>query len=219
MVLALVIVMLAVGFVLFYRDIDLFSRYVVEDGIVEWFTVLGLLLGCLVCFIRFFRLIGKRTGWFLTVTFLIGLVLFFGAGEEISWGQRILGLKSPEFFTKNNAQHETNFHNLIVGGVKLNKLIFSAMLSIAMGIYLIVIPLLYRNSLRMKRLLNYWGVPVARLYQVISFVLLIVITGLLRHEKNAELLECGTALLFFLIIRYPKNVLIYSGSSLPGHHL
>jgi hypothetical protein len=161
---------------------------------------------------------GSRTWWFLTVTLLLGLVLFFGAGEEISWGQRMLGLKSPEFFDKNNSQHETNFHNLIVDGVKLNKLIFSALLSIAMGIYLVVIPILYRSNIKVRGWINHSGIPVARFYQVISFILLVIITGLLRHEKNAELLECGTALLFFLIIRYPRNVLIFSRQHLPDQN-
>jgi hypothetical protein len=218
MVLLLVIVMLAVGYYLFFTDLDLFGRYVVEDGIVEWLTVLGLLLGCYVCLARFFRLNGKRNWWFLTVVLVLGIMLFFAAGEEISWGQRILGLKSPEFFNKNNAQHETNFHNLIVDGVKLNKLIFSVMLSIAMGIYLVLVPILYNTSSKVKAFLNFSGVPVARLYQVISFILLITATSLMKHEKNAELLECGTALLFFLIIRYPKNALIFSGSTLPHRH-
>jgi hypothetical protein len=38
--------------------------------------------------------------------------LFFVAMEEISWGQRILGAESPEFFKKHNAQGELTLHNL-----------------------------------------------------------------------------------------------------------
>ena len=197
------------GFLMFKIDPILFGRFVVEDGLVEWLTVCGLLLGSIVCLIRFFKLLGKRNWLFLTVTIGLGLMLIFGAGEEISWGQRLLGLKSSEFFDKNNAQGETNFHNLVVDGVKLNKLIFSVMLSIAMGIYLVVFPLLYRYKLRFRSLLNFSGIPVPRTYQVISFILLIIVTSLLKNEKNAELLECGTALLFFLIISYPMNISVF----------
>ena len=32
--------------------------------------------------------------------------------EEISWGQRILGTESPEFFLTHNIQQETNLHNV-----------------------------------------------------------------------------------------------------------
>jgi cell division protein FtsW (lipid II flippase) len=204
-ILALVLVILATGFVLFYTDLPTFEWYVREDHLVEWLTVLGLLLGFFVCISRFFKLFKKRNWWFLTVTILLGLLLFFAAGEEISWGQRLLGIKSSEYFKEHNAQGETNLHNLVVNGVKINKLIFSIILSVAMGIYLLVVPIAHAKVEGLKNFLDRSGVPVARLYQIISFVLLFIITTLLKHEKNAELLECGAALLFFLIIRFPKN--------------
>ncbi len=212
--LALVTIILITGYILLYSNLTLFNKYVEEDGLVEWLTVLGLVLGFIVCVYRFFTLAGKRNWWFLTVTLLLGLLLFFGAGEEISWGQRILGIKSSAYFTANNTQQETNFHNLVIGGVRLNKLIFSILLSIGMGIYLIVFPLLYQLHSKSKTFFNYSGIPVARMYQVISFALLIITTSLLRHEKNAELLECGTALLLFLIIRYPKNEAVFTAGIL-----
>src|SRR6476620_7530829 len=90
LILVLMFLMLAVGYYLFYTNLPLFSRYVVEDGLVEWLTVLGLILGFGVSITRFFRLMGKRSWWFLLVTLAIAFVLFFGAGEEISWGQSIL---------------------------------------------------------------------------------------------------------------------------------
>jgi hypothetical protein len=214
-ILVLVLIILAIGYFLFYTNLLLFVKYVEEDGTVEWLTVVGLLLGCIVCITRFGRLFKKRNWWFLTVTILLGLMLFFAAGEEISWGQRILGIKSSAFFEKNNAQHETNLHNLVVDGVKVNKLIFSLLLSICMGIYLLIIPILYEKNQQVKRFLNFSGVPVPRLYQVISFAILFLLVSLLRHEKNAELLECGTALLFFLIIRYPRNEIIFETKNLP----
>jgi hypothetical protein len=40
------------------------------------------------------------------------LLLIVMAGEEISWGQRIFGWATPEFFRENNIQGETNFHNM-----------------------------------------------------------------------------------------------------------
>ena len=123
-ILFLLFIIVLIGYILFYTNVPLFEKYVEEDGVVEWLTVFGLFPGAIVCFSRFATLLKKRSWWFLFVTLMLGLLLFFAAGEEISWGQRILGLKSPEFFAKNNAQHETNLHNLIVDGVKLNKLIF-----------------------------------------------------------------------------------------------
>ena len=205
LILGFLLIILALGYVLLYTNLPAFVIYVEEDGTVEWLTVLGLILACIVCVGRFFRLFGKRSWWFLTVVAGLALLMFFGAGEEISWGQRIFGIKSSAFFEHNNAQHETNFHNLIVDGVKVNRLIFSTLLSIFLGIYLVVFPIIYEKNRSIARFFNRSAVPIPRVYQIISFILLFIITTLLQHEKRAELLECGTALLFFLIIRYPKN--------------
>ena len=210
LILVLVTIMLIVGFVLFYTNVPMFERYVVEDGIVEWLTVAGLMFGFVVCVSRFFRLFKKRNWWFLTVTAILGVMLFFAAGEEISWGMRILGIKPSEFFEKNNAQHETNLHNLIVDGVKINKLVFSLILTTAFGIYLVIVPVAYQMNRNIKNFMDRSGVPIPRLYQVISFILLFIIVELLHHQKNAELLECGFALLFFLIVRFPKNYVVFT---------
>ena len=203
------IVILAAGFFLFYTDIPRFEKYVQEDGIVEWITVAGLLAGSIVCFSRFIKLFLKRSKWFLLMTFGLGLFLFFSSGEEISWGQRILGTQSPEYFQINNSQHETNLHNLVVGGVKINKLIFSLMLIIGLCIYLTIVPVLYHKNNAIKKSLDASGIPVPRLYQVIGFLLVFVLTSLIHHGKKAELLECVGSLLFFLIMLYPRNKKIF----------
>jgi len=44
----------------------------------------------------------------------LALLFFFGAGEEISWGQRIFGFKTPEQLAQVNKQDELNLHNLSV---------------------------------------------------------------------------------------------------------
>ncbi|MFC0773203.1 hypothetical protein [Terrimonas alba] len=203
------ILIIATGFFLFYTNLVGFERYVQEDGIVEWLTVAGLIAGSYICFSRLVTLWNKKSKWFLFVTFCLGLFLFFSAGEEISWGQRILGLKTPEYFETHNAQQETNLHNLVVSGVKLNKLVFSILLVVALGIYLVIVPILYQKSHAARKFLDASGVPIPRLYQVTGFALIFLLTSLIRNGKNAELLECCGALLVFLIILYPKNKEIF----------
>ena len=209
-ILILVIIILATGFFLFYTDLPGFLKYAQEDGIVEWLTVAGLLAGSFVCFFRFAKLYNKKSKWFLLVTLGLGLFLFFAAGEEISWGQRILGIKSPEYFQNNNTQHETNLHNLVVGGIKINKLVFSLILIILLAAYLTIVPLLYKKSYVVKESFDASAFPVPQLYQVIGFALVFVLTSLIHNGKNAELLECDGALLFFLIINYPKNKEVFN---------
>ena len=209
-ILALATAAIAAGIFLFYTNVAQFEEYVKEDGIVEWLTVVGLLLGSFVCFSRLAVLWKKKNWWFLLVTFGLGLFLFFAAGEEISWGQRIFGLKTPEYFQEHNAQHETNLHNLVVDGVKLNKLIFSILLVGALAIFLLIVPLLYQKNKSVRKFFDKSAVPVPQFYQVLGFVIVFLLTNIIRDGKNAELLECCGALLFFLIVRYPKNREIFS---------
>ena len=208
-ILALTLIILLIAFGLLYFNPASLDTYLGEDGIVEWLTVGGLLAGSLVCFNRFIALFKKKNWWFLVVTFVLGILLFIAAGEEISWGQRILGIKSSEYFLKNNAQGETNIHNLVLNGVKINKLVFSTILIAVLAIYLVIIPILYKTNKSVKTVMDNSGVPIARLYQIISFLIVFGISGLLKHDRNPELLECGAAALFFLIISFPVNKFIY----------
>jgi len=208
-ILALTLIILLIAFGLLYFNPASLDTYLEEDGIVEWLTVGGLLAASLICLSRFISLFKTKNWWFLFVTFVLGLLLFIAAGEEISWGQRILGIKSSEYFLKNNAQGETNIHNLVVNGVKINKLVFSTILIAVLAIYLVLIPILYKTNKSVKNFMDNSGVPIARLYQIISFLTVFGISGLLKHDRNPELLECGAAALFFLIISFPINKFIY----------
>ena len=204
-ILILIITMLAVGFILVFTNARSFALYVQEDGIVEWLTVLGLLLGAAVCFKRTVHFWKHRSWLFLVVTALMGIVLFFGAGEEISWGQRILGIKSPEYFQQNNLQGETNFHNLMLGDFKVNKWIFSIALTVFLGIYILVIPFLYRTKRWMQNFVTYCGIPLPKAVHIVAFIAIFLLTELIPNGKRAEILEAATALLLFLIIRFPAN--------------
>lgn len=44
----------------------------------------------------------------------LALLFLFGAGEEISWGQRLFGFQTPEPLSQVNRQEEFNLHNLSV---------------------------------------------------------------------------------------------------------
>jgi hypothetical protein len=194
----------ALGFIFFYTDRSLFYQYVQEDGIIEWLTVIGLLSGFVLCL----RQRPMRT----TIILLAGALLF-AAGEEISWGMRIFGWHANHFFVAHNAQEETNLHNMVVAGVKINKLIFSLVLVTAFGIYLVAMPVLYQKKENFRALCDRFAVPVPRLYQVIAFLSLFTIVSLLPDGKNAELLECCGAMLFVLILGNPKNAFVQSRGS------
>jgi hypothetical protein len=200
-----VFAIMTTGFVSYFFNPSFYSLFTTEDGLVEWLTVIGLLIASFISIIRSFVLMRHRHWYFLLANILLGLFLFVAAGEEISWGQRILDIESSEYFRENNTQGETNFHNLVVNGVRINRIFFSFILIGVLSIYLIFFPLLYRKTRWMKHFADSWGIPVPKTYQTVSFLILFAYSEALPHEKRAELLECGGAWLLLLIIALPLN--------------
>lgn len=79
-----------------------------EDKFIEWMTFVGF-IGASAALWPVLR----RARPLLAKGWLAGLAFFFFvcAGEELSWGQRIFGFKTPEKIEKSNEQHEFNLHN------------------------------------------------------------------------------------------------------------
>ena len=90
----------------------LFHKVIEEDRLVEWLQF-GLLLAASLLFalvsVRLFRA-GRAS--FGALYLLIAGGVFFVAGEEISWGQRVLGLHTPEVLAAVNSQREISVHNI-----------------------------------------------------------------------------------------------------------
>lgn len=90
------------------------TRLGVEDGPAENATAFLFVVASFAMAINGVRLLlNKSHGKLLPALLLCISVLFFiFAGEEISWGQRILGLETGEFMQQHNWQGEVNIHNL-----------------------------------------------------------------------------------------------------------
>ena len=82
-----------------------------ELGIIELATSIMLVPAIIAGFLIFINrenLVTKQLGyWILLVT----LACIYSAGEEISWGQQLVGWGTPEWIKEINDQHETNLHN------------------------------------------------------------------------------------------------------------
>lgn len=185
------------------------STYAREDGFIEYTTAIMLLFISLLSFSRLFKLWSVKPALWKFGVLGMALIFLFGAGEEISWGQRIFGIESSQYFIENNAQKETNLHNMVIGDTKINKLIFSQMLTIVLVIYLIVLPLLYRKFNGIKNLVDRFAVPLPRWNHTIAFL---VVTGLLAFmpsDKKWEVYELAFGIIFLLIFLNPFNKYIY----------
>jgi len=83
-----------------------------EDAVLEYLQAVSYLLASIVALVsavRFGRrgFVGNKILYFLLFAGL--LFIFF---EEISWGQRIFHIGTPQFFQEHNIQNEISLHNL-----------------------------------------------------------------------------------------------------------
>ena len=210
---ALLVVTFILGIYWGFADRQFFTdRYMMEDGEIEYATVILLLSSCVLVATRWIKLYKQRSLKFSIVCWSVIFAFFFVAGEEISWGQRIFGIETTEYFMEHNAQGETNLHNLVVGDVKINKLIFGVTLTTLILIYLIVVPILYQKSASIKILIDQWYIPVPRLRHSLSYLAITFIILLIPASKKWELLEFGSVLIFFLILWIPANNQIWKES-------
>jgi hypothetical protein len=88
------------------------SFFAFEDGPIEWGTTVVYLLAALVALsigIDFYK---EKSTTYGVLYLIFALGFFFIGMEEISWGQRLFQVESPEFFQKYNAQQEITLHNL-----------------------------------------------------------------------------------------------------------
>ncbi len=92
-------------------DENLYYLTVQEDEYLEWMSFWAFFAAGLVYLRKAFAAgFSWRDGWFL-----LGLAAFclFVAFEEISWGQRVVGFRPPEYFLETNFQQELNLHNVV----------------------------------------------------------------------------------------------------------
>ena len=208
---AVLFVICSVGLYFGLTDKEFFDKsYAQEDGLVEYGTALLLFLVSLVCIFRLFTIQkGKSITWKIG-TLIFALLFLFGAGEEISWGQRILDVQSSEFFIENNAQGETNLHNMVVGETKVNKIIFSQLLMVVMVLYLIVSPVLYRKQEWFKNLVNMFAVPIVKWHHTIAFLVATALVVSNTASRTWEVYELVFGAIFLLIFIDPLNKFIYN---------
>src|SRR5688572_16915438 len=87
-----------------YRSEARYESLMQEDRFLEWLTAV---LFAIAGVVRLRTAIINRR-WF---DGLVALFCLFVAGEEFSWGQRLLGYTPPDWFLAHNIQQEATLHN------------------------------------------------------------------------------------------------------------
>lgn len=119
-ILKICIFILSISFIIFtaphsalFEKFDFtYNEFLQEDGIIEYLTSF-LYLTSFVLSILIAKIFFKNQNKIFGVSYVIlGIIFLIGGFEEISWGQRILEINTPELISSNNIQNEINFHNL-----------------------------------------------------------------------------------------------------------
>jgi hypothetical protein len=219
-ILFLLIANLIVDLILIYQDRQGISPITKEDGVIESIQAITYFLSACLLFFLFIKskaengkyiFKAKRNIFFL----MLGLICLFAAGEEISWGQRLFGFETTEYFYEHNEQEEMNIHNLRlfqsrVDGEKKSgiKYLLNAQYIAYYFFFflLLVIPLLHRYSKKSKDFLTKLYFPVTPLWIGYGLVLATVVCetikqlGLIAWIPIGEVKEANYSTLFFIAI-------------------
>jgi hypothetical protein len=189
----------------FFTD-EVLINLTLEDHFFEWLGTIFLLVSSILFFISFLR---DETGndFFLFKTkrnyfFLLLAILFIiGFGEEISWGQRIFHVQTPESLMRLNNQEETNIHNLKVFRGLLD---FNHLFTYFWITYCLIIPLLYQKSSVVKKFLVRINLPIVPIWLGIFFLFSYSISIVLKFtlvnllHPISEIKETSLCFLFFV---------------------
>jgi len=143
-----------------------------EDGPVEWLGAAAWSLAAVLFAVTALSLRRAGASRPSSSLFLWGLasVCLVALGEEISWGQRLVGYATPELVARFNLQSEMNLHNLSVLDSRLavegedksglsRWLTFGRIGSLIWMGYLVALPLLVRASPPLRTLAEWLRLP------------------------------------------------------------
>ena len=147
----LVVVLVALLAVLLWTYNSALLTYLAhEDGVFENVEAVNYLAAAGALFYVAYAM-RMRNIWVLGVA----LMFFMAGGEEISWGQRLLGIATPDGLKAVNVQGETNLHNLEA----VNGSIRAVSLVILWGLFVVIpVATFYAPT---KELVRKLGLPIA----------------------------------------------------------
>jgi hypothetical protein len=167
-----------------------------EDYLVEWLTVIFLILTAVLAILHVVmaRRRASSYSWFFGLL-TIACILF--ALEEISWGQRIFGMESPDFFLAHSDQPEINIHNVINEQLSVRT---KHIASWALFVYGVILPIMMQNQW-MRSLVEKYRIVIPEVILIPGFVLASVMTlDRFYTGQDEEVAEFFFSLLLFLVL-------------------
>ncbi len=102
----------AAAVILARADKPFFRFLTREDSLLEWAQFVGFVTAGVLAALVGRQLLRQTRGLPAILFFAFALGCFAIAGEEIAWGQRLLGYATPESIEEINEQRETTVHNI-----------------------------------------------------------------------------------------------------------
>jgi hypothetical protein len=211
-----VLVLLPYSIFVFLPEQDII-RLTAEDNLIESLGAIFLFATSIIFFIVYARdsagndlifIKTKRNIFYL----LLGLLFFWGGGEEISWGQRIFNLSTPQTLTQINDQQEINIHNLKIfsdnGLLNSNHLFTYFWVS-----FCLIVPLIARYSSVSEKWFRKINLPLVPIWLAIFFVLSYSAASVIKYglgymQSVSEVKEtsiCSLFLIFSIICLTEDN--------------
>lgn len=95
-----------------YFKYEFYDFLISEDSIFEYFQAIAYFSTGVIYMLIAFKCTGETVRLQRILFITAGLGALIIAMEEISWGQRLFGINTPEWFQKHNIQNELSIHNL-----------------------------------------------------------------------------------------------------------
>jgi hypothetical protein len=200
--------LLLIVFVVIYRtNTELLFQMTDEDNFLEWATAILLIIAGIISLVSALQ-IRQNQDLFFWFFLIFSILCILASLEEISWGQRLLGVESPEYFLEASDQGEINIHNIIqkyTQNIKIFNFTYSFKTKHLTGlitfIYGTCFPLLAKNP-KVNDLLTRYQIVIPNRLLAFSFfigsILMIDIpTG--EEEEIGEFLLSICIFLFMLI--------------------
>jgi hypothetical protein len=180
-----------VEYVYRFRPVD-YVRFISEDHFGEYASSMAWLVGSLLMVgLALWRGRGVRR-W---VWLVVGLGLFAVGMEEISWGQRIFGIETPQWLEQVNDQGEITFHNTI------ETVYLHAKTGAVIGLWALGSLVAGWRLPRVKGWLERWGLPVVDGGSLPVFALVVIyfVTGPVIKADEVGEFFLGVAMAVFAV--------------------
>lgn len=203
-------------FAVFYLTNEpLYRLFISEDHVVEWLTFLFLILSGVSSAILAKR-IKKRHDylhWFFII--FAGFCILAGF-EEISWGQRVFGVESNEFFKTHSDQQEINLHNTFQGtvGIKTKHIALLVLL-----IYGVILPWQERKGNKRIEWLKARHLIIPPTFLIPAFLMASLLMLDFQTGYEEEIGEFFFSVCFFIMIQWNHRLLSENKDLIPSRNV